>query len=122
MSSLREELNRLLAIPGVRAAVLAGREGLPIEAVGRGDTRFLDMLSALGASAFGTTEALGHELGSGQSVATILEFEQALVSVDPVGEFAVMVTLADNAASLGAIRHTIRTIQHDVLRTLDALT
>jgi predicted regulator of Ras-like GTPase activity (Roadblock/LC7/MglB family) len=102
--------------------VLAGREGLPIEAVGHGDTRFLDLLGALGASAYGSTEALGHELASGQTVAAILEFERALVSVDPVGEFAIVVTLADNAASLGTIRHTVRAIQGDILRTLDVLT
>ncbi len=54
MASLREALSRLLAIPGVRASALAGREGLPIEAVGRGDARLFDTLAALGASALST--------------------------------------------------------------------
>jgi len=56
MPSLRDTLGRLLAIPGVRASVLVGRDGLPIETAGRGDERFLELLGALGASALGTTE------------------------------------------------------------------
>ena len=61
MPGLRDVLARLLAIPGVRAAVLVGREGLPIEIAGRGDQHFLESLGAHGASALGTTEALGQD-------------------------------------------------------------
>ena len=120
MPSLREELGRLLAIPGVRAAVLVGRDGLPIESSGRGDERFLEMLGALGAGALGTTEALAAELGQGRTVGTLLEYENALVSIDPVGEFAAVVTLAENAASLGRIRDTVRSSREELLRVLDA--
>lgn len=120
MPSLRDTLGRLLAIPGVRAVVLVGRDGLSIETSGRGDERFLDMLGAMGASALGTTEALGHELGQGQTVGALLEFENALVSVDPVGDFAAVVTLAENAASLGSIRQMVRGSRGELLRALDA--
>ena len=51
MASLRDVLGRVLTVPGVQASVLVGREGLPIELVGRGDPRFLEALGALGASA-----------------------------------------------------------------------
>jgi predicted regulator of Ras-like GTPase activity (Roadblock/LC7/MglB family) len=120
MPSLRDALERLLAIPGVRTAVLVARDGLPIEAVGRGDGRFHDMLGAMGASALGTTEALGSDLGQGRTVGTILEYENALVSVDPLGEFAAVVTLSENAASLGRIRQTVRGSRDELLRILDA--
>lgn len=119
MPSLRESLNRMLSIPGVSAAVLVGRDGLPIETAGRGDPRFLEALGALGASALGTTEALGAELGRGRTVAALLEYESALVSVDPVGDYAAIVTLAESAASLGALRKAIRTSRDDVLGQLD---
>ncbi|MBF6589564.1 MAG: roadblock/LC7 domain-containing protein [Ktedonobacterales bacterium] len=119
MPNLREILTRLLAVPGVQATVLVGREGLPIEAAGRGDRRFFEMLGALGASALGTTEALGHELGQGTTVGTVLEFEHALVTVDPMGMYAAVVTLAQDAASLARVRHTLRASQEELLRTLD---
>ena len=119
MPSIRDALSRLLAIPGVRSAVLVGREGLPIEVAGRGDERFLETLGALGASALGTTEAVGQELAQGQVVAAIMEYESALVSVDPVGEFAAVVTLAESAASLGSIRQMVRGSRDELLRLLD---
>ena len=120
MPTVRDQLAHVLALPGVRAAVLAGRDGLTIDAAGRGDQRFFDSLGALGASALGTTEALGHELGSGAAGGAILEYESALISVDPMGPYAVLVTLAESAASLGRIRHTITSLRADLLRALDA--
>lgn len=121
MPSIRDALSRFLAIPGVRAAVLVGRDGLPIEETGRGDARFLETLGGLGASALGTAEALGHELAGGQTVAAILEYEDSLVSVDPLGEFAAVVTLAENAASLGTIRQMVRSNRDELLRLLDMM-
>jgi hypothetical protein len=119
MSSPRDMLARLIEIPGVRAAVLVGREGLLIEAAGRGDERLREALSALGASALSVTEALGAELGAGPTVGALLEYDDALVSVDPLGEFATVVTLAENAASLGRVRHTLRASQAELMRLLD---
>ena len=120
MPSLHDALARFLAIPGVRTAVLVGRDGLPIEAAGRGDARFHDALGALGASALGTTEALGHELAQGHTVGVIMEYGDALASVDALGDFAAIVTLAENAASLGRVRATVRGSRDEILRILDA--
>lgn len=119
MATPRDILSRLLAIPGVRSTALAGREGLVIESAGRGDERLREALGALGASALGATESLGVELSAGPTVATLLEYEDALVSVDPLGEFAIVVTLLENAASLTRLRHTLRSSQDELLRLLD---
>ena len=87
MPNLKDALSRLLTIPGVRATVLVGRDGLPIESAGRGNGRFHEDVGAMGASALGTTEALGQALGAGRTVAVLLEYEDVLVSVDPLSEF-----------------------------------
>lgn len=121
MPSLRDALARFLTIPGVSAVVLVGRDGLKIEAAGRGDARFHDMLGAFGASALGATEALGHDLAQGGVVGAILEYDNALVSVDALGAYAAVVTLAENAASLGGIRSAVRGSRDEILRLLDAL-
>ncbi len=120
MAGVRDLLSRVLAVPGVRAVVLAGREGLPIEAVGRADARLFEALAALGASALSTAGALGQELSAGTTVGTLLEYERALASLDPLGEYAVVVTLAENAASLGRIRQTLQASRDELLRALDA--
>ncbi len=119
MASLREALSRLLVIPGVRAAALAGREGLLIETAGRADRRLFEALAALGASIASSADALGQEVNTGANVATILEYDGAIVSIDPAGEFAIVITLAENAASLGRIRHTLASSQDELLRLLD---
>jgi hypothetical protein len=41
------------------------------------------------------------------------------VSVDPVGPYAALVTLAESAASLGRLRHALATARGDLLRALD---
>jgi predicted regulator of Ras-like GTPase activity (Roadblock/LC7/MglB family) len=119
MANLKDALSRLLAIPGVRMTVLVGRDGLPIESAGRGEERFHEMVGALGASALGTAEALGYDLGPGHAVAVLMEYQDALVSVDPLSEYAVIVTLAESAASLGLIRHTLHSSRDEILRLLD---
>lgn len=119
MASLREALSRLLVIPGVRAAALAGREGLLIEMAGRADHRLFEALAALGASITGAADALGHELSAGAAAASVLEYDGALVSIDPIGEFAIVITLAENAASLGRVRHTLAAGQDELVRLLD---
>jgi uncharacterized protein len=119
MASLREALSRLLVIPGVRAAALAGREGLLIETAGRADHRLYEALAGIGASALSAADALGQELSAGANVATVLEYEGALVTIDPIGEFALVITLAENAASLARIRHTLASSQDEIVRLLD---
>src|SRR5258708_23101441 len=119
MATIRDTLSRLLSIPGVRSVALVGRDGLPIEATGRGDERFLESRGGLGASAVGTVEALGADLGSGATVAALLEYEDAFVSVDPLGPHAAVVTLAESAASLGALRRAVRGSRDELLRQLD---
>ncbi len=119
MANIRDMLGRFLSIPGVRSAVLVGRDGLPIETAGRGEVRFLEALGAMGASALGTAEALGADLGHGPTVAAMLEFEDAFVSVDPLGAYAAVVTLAETAASLGAVRRAVRGSRDELMRQLD---
>ena len=99
--------------------MLVGREGLPIELAGRGDPRFLEALGALGASVLGTALALGRELGQGMTVGTICEYDHALVTVEPLGDYAAVVTLAESAASLGRVRSTVAPAPDELLRLLD---
>lgn len=120
MPGLRDTLSKYLQIPGVRAALLAGREGLRIEAASKADERIVEALSALGASAMSTTEALGHELNAGSTVGAILEYEAGVVCVDPLGDYGVVVVLAGDAANLARIRQTTHALRADMLHALDA--
>lgn len=119
MASLREAISRLLVIPGVRATALSGREGLLIETAGRADRRLFEALGAIGASLLSSSDAMGQEASIGAAAAVIMEYESALVSIDPVGEFAFIITLAENAASLARVRSTLTSSQDELVRLLD---
>jgi predicted regulator of Ras-like GTPase activity (Roadblock/LC7/MglB family) len=121
MAKLHDLLGRTLAVPGVRAVALVGREGLLIASAGRGTERLFEALGALGANALNLADALGQEIGQGLVVGTILEYERGLVAVTPFGEYAAMAAFVESAASLGGLRQILRSIEQDVLLTLDQL-
>lgn len=120
MSELKETLSKFLTIPGVRLAALVGRDGLMIEGVGHDGLEKLEALGAMGSSGLGTAEALGQELGRGSVVGTLMEYEHGLVSVDPLGDFAFIVTLFDAPQSWGHVRHTVKNTRSVLLEALDA--
>jgi predicted regulator of Ras-like GTPase activity (Roadblock/LC7/MglB family) len=121
MAKLQDLLARTLAVPGVRAVTLVGREGLLIASAGRGTERLFESLGALGANALNLADALGQEIGQGLVIGVIMEYERGLVSVMPYGEYAAVATFVESAASLGGLRQVLRAIEPDLLLTLDQL-
>ena len=120
MSELKETLSKFLTIPGVRLAALVGRDGLMIEGVGNDSLDKLEALGAMGSSSLGTAEALGQELDRNAVVGVLIEYEGGIVSVDPLGDFAFIVTFFDRPDSLGHIRYTVKKSRSLLLEALDA--
>ncbi|HET8853721.1 MAG TPA: roadblock/LC7 domain-containing protein, partial [Ktedonobacteraceae bacterium] len=116
---LKQTLSRFLSIPGVRLAVLVGRDGLMIEGLTREGKEDMEAVGAIMTTGLSTAEALGQEIGRGSVVGALMEFEHGLVSVDPLGDFALMVTLSDNASSIGRVRHMVKTSRNEILEALD---
>ena len=48
-----------------------------------------------------------------------MEYENGVVSVDPLGDFALLVTLSDNASNIARVRHLIKTSRNEILEALD---
>jgi uncharacterized protein len=119
MVDLKQTLSRFLSIPGVRLAVLVGRDGLMIEGLTRDGKEDMEAVGALMTSGLNTAEALGQEIVRGNVVGVLHEYEHGLVSVDPLGDFALMVTMFDNAASIGRVRHMVKTSRTEILEALD---
>lgn len=122
MVDLKQTLGRFLSIPGVRLAVLVGRDGLMIEGLSREGREGKEDMEAIGAimtTGMNTAETLAHEISRGNVIGVLNEYEHGLVSVDPMGDFALMVTLFDTAASIGRIRHTVKTSRIEILEALD---
>ena len=120
MVDLKQTLGRFLSIPGVRLAVLVGRDGLLIEALARdGSKEDMEAVGAMMTSSFNSAEALGQEIARGNVVGVLHEYENGLVSVDPLGDYALVVTLFDSAASIGRVRHMLKTSRGEILEALD---
>jgi uncharacterized protein len=119
MVDLKQTLSRFLAIPGVRLAVLVGRDGLMIEGLARDGKENLEAVGAIMTTGISTAEALGQEIARGSVVGALMEYERGLVSIDPLGDFALMVTLSDNASSISRVRHMVKASRNDILEALD---
>lgn len=119
MIDLKQTLGRFLTIPGVRQAVLVGRDGLVIEGFTRDGKEDMEAVGAIMTTGLGTAEALGQEIGRGGVVGVLMEYEHGLVSADPMGDFALVVTLFDNASSLGRVRHMVKASRNEILEALD---
>ena len=119
MVDLKQALGRFLTIPGVRMAILVGRDGLLIEGVPRDSKEDLEAVGAIMTSGLSAAEALGREIARGGLVGALVEFEHGLVSADPLGDFALIVTVFDSASALGRVRHLVKSSRDEILEALD---
>lgn len=119
MVDLKQTLSRFLAIPGVRLAVLVGRDGLLIEGLSREGKEDMEAVGAYMTTGLSTAEALGQEISRGSVIGALMEYEHGLVSIEPLGDYALVVTLFDNASSIGRVRHMVRTSRNEILEALD---
>ncbi len=119
MVDLKQTLSRFLAIPGVRLAVLVGRDGLLIEGLTRDGKEDMEAVGAIMTSSLNTAEALGQEISRGGVVGALMEYERGLVSIDPLGDFALVVTLFDNASCIARVRHLVKMSRSEILEALD---
>jgi len=119
MVDLKQTLSRFLAIPGVRLAVLVGRDGLLIEGLSREGKEDMEAVGAYMTTGLSTAEALGQEISRGSVIGALMEYEHGLVSIEPLGDYALVVTLFDNASSIGRVRHLVKTSRNEILEALD---
>src|SRR5205085_5497050 len=119
MVDLKQTLSRFLSIPGVRQAILVGRDGLMIEGLTHDGKDDMEAVGAIMTTGLSTAEALGKEIARGSVIGVLMEYENGLVSVDPLGDFALMVTLSDNASNIARVRHLIKTSRNEILEALD---
>ncbi len=119
MVDLKQTLSRFLAIPGVKQAILVGRDGLMIEGLTRDGKEDMEAVGAIMTTGLGTAEALGQEIARGNVVGVLMEYEHGLVSIDPLGDFALMVTLSDNASNIARVRHMLKASRNEILDALD---
>lgn len=116
--SLKERLQGLAEMPGVRFVVLADREGFLIEAAGDLTPEADEVAGALASCLAEASEGIGRELGQGQLVGTILEYEAGTLLLHGVGASALLAVLITDPGALGKARYYVRKAVPELVRAL----
>ena len=99
-----EVLNDMLGIPGIDAVVVAGRDGFVIESAGNSNRVNIDELGASLAHATNGIEEMGGELSVNPFQGMFVEYVNAVIMCQSVGD-AIVAVISPDASKLGIIRH-----------------
>jgi predicted regulator of Ras-like GTPase activity (Roadblock/LC7/MglB family) len=115
---IKERLGGLAATPGVRFVVLTDREGFLIETAGDFSAETDEVAGALASCLAEASDGIGRELGQGQLMGTILEYEAGTLLLQAVGSEALLAVLVDEPGALGKIRYYVRKVVPELSRVL----
>jgi CheY-like chemotaxis protein len=116
--SLKQRLQSLAGTPGVRFVVLTDREGFLIETAGDLAPDTDEVAGALASCLAEASDGIGRELGQGQLVGTILEYEAGTLLLHGVGPSALLAVLVRDQGALGKVRYYVRKIVPELARAL----
>ena len=115
-------LEQFVAVGGVRAVVLADRDGLLVEAAGDPELS-TEATAALAGCLAESSDGLGRDLGRGALTAMMLEYEAGTLVLHGVGTSAMLAIVVDGTAVLGKVRYYAKKVLPELARALasDAL-
>ena len=106
MKSPKEILSGILETDGVKAVMIAGRDGLIISSVGIVDAD-METIGAIASSGLGSSEALGSEAMVGDLEQLISQYKNGIAVIQLVTSEALLLLLATKDANLGMLRLAI---------------
>ena len=115
---IRDRLAALAATPGVRFVVLSDREGFLIETAGDPSPETDEVAGALASCLAEASDGIGRQLGQGQLLGTILEYEAGTLLLQAVGSDALLAVVVDEPGALGKIRYYVRKVAPELARAL----
>ncbi len=107
MAGLRDVVQGLAARPDVDAVVVLSSDGLPIDSAGRAQVD-ADAVSALAATFATGARRLGQAAQCDTLSATVLEFQDRLAVVRPLGNEGQLFILAPRSTNIGALLFELR--------------
>jgi len=116
--ALKQRLASLAGTPGVRFAVLTDREGFLIETAGDLTPDTDEVAGALASCLAEASDGIGRELGQGQLVGTMLEYESGTLLLYAVGPSALLAVLVGDLGAVGKVRYSVRKAMPELVRAL----
>ena len=114
---LKNILEQFVALGGVRAVVLADREGLLIEEAGDFDLP-ADVTAALASCLVESSEGLGRDLDRGALTGMMLEYASGTLLVHGIGSSAMLAVFVDGTAVLGKVRYYAKKVLPELASAL----
>ncbi len=107
MASIREQLDEMVHVEGIKAVVVIGRDGFVIDAATEGAAMDAETLGAVISASLSTTDMVGAELGLGNLNRGMVEFRDYVLLVNQLGQDAVLAVMAD-PRFMGIARHHVK--------------
>jgi predicted regulator of Ras-like GTPase activity (Roadblock/LC7/MglB family) len=98
--------------------VLTDREGFLIETAGELAPDADEVTGALASCLAEASDGIGRELGQGQLLSTILEYESGTLLLHAVGPAALMAILVGDHGAVGKVRYYARKAVPEIARDL----
>ena len=98
--------------------MLTDREGFLIETVGDLTPDTDEVAGALASCLAEASEGIGRELGQGQLVGTMLEYESGTLLLYAVGPSALLAVLVGDLGAVGKVRYYVRKAMPELVRAL----
>jgi predicted regulator of Ras-like GTPase activity (Roadblock/LC7/MglB family) len=122
MAEIDTMLEGIAGIDGVKAVVIAGRDGLMIHGSQKaGGQEDLDALAAISADVVRNVRTLAADMGRDGLDQVIAEFGDGLVLLQPVGEEASLTVTAGPDGNLGRLRFLVRRRAPELGRLIEQL-
>jgi len=119
-NELRKLLSRFRALEGVEMAAVVANDGLLIESLARPGMD-VDAVCAVASNGLAMAEALGREIDRGNTVQTILEYEQGLVVLEPISTDAMLLLIVNGREGLGQVRFLVTLHRREMTLALEAI-
>ncbi len=117
---LGDVLERFRALESVELAALVAPDGLLIESLADPDVD-VDAVCAVASNSLSMAESLGREIDKGNTVQTMLEYEEGLVLLEPLNTEAMLLLVTSIPDELGHIRFLVALHRHELLDALAAI-
>lgn len=119
-SKLKSLLGRFRALDSVEMVAVVAHDGLLIEGTAHPDVD-VDAICAVASNGLAMADALGREINKGDTMQTLLEYEQGLVLLEPISDEAMLLLMANTREELGHVRFLVAIHRHDLVDALNAI-
>ncbi|MEW6137751.1 MAG: roadblock/LC7 domain-containing protein [Thermodesulfobacteriota bacterium] len=104
MANLKSQLNDMVKVEGITAAVIVGRDGFVIEGVSSDGSLDVESVGAVISTGLGSSEMMGRELNVGSLTQSMSEFSNGVLVMGTLGKDALLCLVCSLEANLGNVR------------------